>query len=212
MWSNIKYSSDLKYAYFNKVRYVRDDKTGYYLNSWKRKRLHRAVWEFYNGDILKDCHIHHTDNNKYNNEIENLKCILASDHSKIHAKEKTKDREWFVNFHSKGIEKAKDWHGSQEGKKWHKKHYNKIKSRFNKKIKMKCEMCNHEFETTYHGNNKFCSNNCKSAYRRKIGIDNIEKECRYCGKNFTTNKYRKTETCSRVCTNKIVWEKRKRQT
>ena len=40
-----------KYQYFNGLKFTRDDKTGYYLNSTIRKRMHRYVWEFYNGQI-----------------------------------------------------------------------------------------------------------------------------------------------------------------
>ena len=64
----ISYKSNGKFAYFNGLKFTRDDKTGYYLNSTIRKRLHRCVWEYYNGEIPKGYHIHHKDNDKSNND------------------------------------------------------------------------------------------------------------------------------------------------
>ena len=37
-----------------------------------KKRLHRAVWEYHNGPIPKGYHVHHKDNDRANNQIENL--------------------------------------------------------------------------------------------------------------------------------------------
>ena len=53
-------------------------------------------------------------------------------------------------------------------------------------------MCGEEFESTQ-ANTKFCSNNCKSKYRRMEGTDNVEAECVVCGKKFVKNKYSKKE-------------------
>lgn len=49
----------------------------------------------------------------------------------------------------------------------------------------------------------FCSSRCKQAYARHNGYYKIEKTCAYCGKKFLTNKYRKSETCSHLCSNLI---------
>ena len=63
---------------FNGFRYFRD-KYGYYNLSQKNKlkhpelerRLHRAIWKSYNGEIPKGYHIHHKDHNKENNDNNN---------------------------------------------------------------------------------------------------------------------------------------------
>ena len=80
-----------KIQYFNNVKFVRDDKTGYYLNSTLRKRMHRYVWEYYNGEIPKGFQIHHIDHDKSNNDISNLEMISRSKHAKIHANERVRD-------------------------------------------------------------------------------------------------------------------------
>ena len=51
-----------------------------------------------------------------------------------------------------------------------------------------CENCGKDYYSICNGRNKLCSNKCKSAYRRKIGVDNIEKKCIKCGGKFEVNK------------------------
>ncbi|KKN00878.1 hypothetical protein LCGC14_1133290 [marine sediment metagenome] len=44
----------------------------------------RAVWVQHNGPICKGMLIHHRDENKLNDKIENLKCMTNKDHTKHH--------------------------------------------------------------------------------------------------------------------------------
>ena len=46
---------------------------------------------------------------------------------------------------------------------------------------------------------KFCGNNCKSAARRKSGVDNVPRSCAFCGGIFMADKYGKIKFCSRSC-------------
>lgn len=58
-------------------------KNGYYgLTTNDRILMHRYIWRFYNGKIPKGYDIHHKDFDKANNDIENLECILKSEHTK----------------------------------------------------------------------------------------------------------------------------------
>ena len=61
----------MKEIWFNGIKFTKDDKTGYYLNSSIRKRLHRYVWELHYGEIPEGYHIHHIDFDK-SNIIRNL--------------------------------------------------------------------------------------------------------------------------------------------
>jgi len=206
----IRYEDNGKYAYFNGLKFTRDDKTGYYLNSTIRKRLHRYVWEYYNGEIPPGYHIHHKDGDKSNNDISNLILVAPKKHLGEHGKERFLSKtEWFKKFHSKGIETAKEWHKSKEGKEWHKKLYEETKDRFHKIKKAICEYCGKEYETIDNGRNRFCSNRCKAAWRRKAGLDEVKRICVVCGKEFSTNKYREARTCSRSCASKLLWFVRK---
>lgn len=200
----IVYKNGGKEAYFDGVKFTRDDNTGYYLNSTIGKRLHRYVWEYWNGDIPVGYHIHHIDENKANNNINNLQLIAHRKHIKKHGKYRAiEDTEWFVNFHAKGIEKAKEWHKSEEGSEWHKEHYENVKDKLHEKMEFSCEQCKMDFIGTDNGVNRFCSNKCKSAWRRASGIDDEERICEQCGEKYTVNKYRKNRTCSKACSNKL---------
>lgn len=195
-----------KVIYFDNHKFTRDNKTGYYLCNTIRKRLHRYVWEFYNGKIPKGYEIHHIDGNKANNDISNLQMLSKSEHRKVHADNLTDEQiQWKRdNFNKNARPKAIEWHKSEEGRKWHKEHYEKYKETFSKvKIDLVCIYCGKEFVGT--SDTKFCSNACKSAYRRKSGVDNITKICPICNKEFVSNKYKCVTTCSRSCANKYRW-------
>lgn len=197
-----------KYLCFNGVKFTRDDKTGYYLNSTIRKRMHIYVWEYYNGEVPKGYEIHHKDRDKANNDIANLELLTASEHRKKHSEELTQEqREWFRNnLNENARPKAVEWHKSEEGRKWHKEHYKRQGQSLHVKTEKACINCGKTFSGEH--NAKFCSNACKSAYRRKAGVDLIEKTCKVCGKKYMTDKYRSAETCSAHCRAVLAYSRR----
>ena len=110
-----------KYIEYDGVRFCRDDKTGYYLNSTIRKRLHRYVWEKEVGTIPKGFHVHHLNGDKSDNRIENLALMNGTGHLRMHMQEadrKAKARESV----KKAILAAPAWHKSEEGRAWHSQH------------------------------------------------------------------------------------------
>ena len=190
----------LKYQYFQGVKFTRDDKTGYYLNSTVRKRMHTYVWEFYNGAIPDGFCIHHIDRNRANNDISNLELVERRAHAVYHGKllteeERQRRRE---NLTVTARPKAAEWHKSDAGQEWHKKHYaNTSKAIFTAVHTAVCQNCGKEYPA--HHNSKFCSNACKSNYRRKQGVDNEIRKCVICDKEFAVNKYSYAKTCSPHC-------------
>ena len=179
---------------FNGERYYR---CGAYYQR-KGKRLHRVVWEYHNGEIPKGYHIHHKDGDRNNNDISNLELKEAKEHLSEHM---TSEKKNIARDNiQKAISEAPKWHGSKEGKEWHSKHAKEYWENA-KPMKYTCDYCGKEFETTnvYKKGNHFCSNNCKSAYRHKSGVDNVTRICEKCGKEFVTNKYSKTRYCSLLC-------------
>lgn len=194
-----------KFIIYDGKRFCRDDKTGYYLNSTNGIRLHRYVWEKEIGKIPKGYEIHHIDRNKSNNEISNLRLMSEEEHRNWHAHNITEEQKQKMrkNLIENAIPKSKEWHKSEQGKEWHREHINKIiqdRGTVQLKMKLVCENCGKEFEG--YKNSKFCSNNCKSQWRRKQGLDNVERVCVICGKSFITYKYNKTQTCSNECAGK----------
>ena len=201
-----------KYIWFDGLKFTRDEDTNYYLNSAIGERLHRYIWKHYKGDIPEGYHIHHINGDRLNNDIDNLKLVKAEEHARIHGKERFEnDKEWFKRFHPKGIEDAKDWHKSKEGIEWHKKQYEKTKDELHKIGNFICEHCEKEYQAEATGNNRFCSNKCKSAYRRELGIDNETRKCIVCNNKFEVNKYQKTKTCSKSCSSKLAYKNRSKK-
>ncbi|RTK92974.1 MAG: HNH endonuclease, partial [Neisseriaceae bacterium] len=54
-----------KIKYFNHIRFTLDNQSGYYLSArkinGKQIRMHRYIWEFFNGIIPDGFCIHHID-------------------------------------------------------------------------------------------------------------------------------------------------------
>ena len=193
----------MKHQYFNGLKFTRDDKTGYYLNSMNRKRIHRYVWEYYNGEIPEGYEIHHIDHDKSNNDISNLQLLTQKEHMKLHGSELTEAQRQKMrdNLTNTARPEASKWHGSKEGIAWHKKHYDQMKDKLYIKSDFVCTQCGKEYISIANGHSKFCSNACKSKYRRNMGFDNVERICANCGNKFNVNKYAKTKYCSRSCAN-----------
>ena len=55
-------------------------------------RMHRFVWEHYNGKIPDGYDVHHKDGNTHNNSIENLEIVLEKN-SHVGTRDKENDRQ-----------------------------------------------------------------------------------------------------------------------
>lgn len=168
--------------------------------------LHRIVWEHTNGKIPDGHEIHHIDENTLNNDIDNLKCIQYSVHQSEHIKK------WFEDPINKAQSDkhlaeirplTKKWHASEEGLAWHRENAKTSINAIPETLHI-CDFCGEEYMSTITLRSRFCSNKCKSAWRRKSGIDDIDRICVICGNTFRINKYFKTKTCSRVCGGKLL--------
>lgn len=157
-------------------------------------RLHRVVWQHFNGEIPDGYHIHHKDHDKSNNKPENLELVHGSEHLSAHQKGHTrKIVEWAYPL-------AAEWHASAEGSAWHRQHYEEFKHRLHEQVERDCTHCGKSHSTNRkNGETSFCSNNCKSAYRRASGVDDVVRTCVVCSSAFLVNKYSKQSTCSREC-------------
>lgn len=195
-----------KYIEYNGLKFCRDDRTGYYLNSTIRKRLHRYVWECEVGPIPKGYHVHHIDGDKANNDLSNLSIMTNTGHQRLHGQEQER-KAWSRENVKKATAAAPAWHQSEEGKRWHSEHMRGFKQ---PRVEKVCEQCGKKYQGTK--NSHFCSNACKAKHRRQSGADDETRICRYCGKAFRTNKYSDTELCSPECAHKehIGWSERKK--
>lgn len=186
-------------------KFYQDQKTGYWISTTLPKiRAHVWVWKYNHGEICKGMQVHHIDEDKSNNEIHNLEILTAKEHVSKHFSE---ERSAKNKIHIENIRPlTKEWHASPEGIEWHRVHGSKT---WEERIpfQVECKQCSKTSETkTYH--QYFCSNACKSAWRRKDGIDNEERQCSICHIKFMVNKYGRQRTCGRKCGRVLVSQKR----
>lgn len=157
-------------------------------------RLHQEIWKMANGDIPPGHHVHHSDGNPLNNDLSNLECLSGLDHHHQHNPPGVTPP--WVDMEAIRA-KASEWHGSPEGRAWHSEH-GKATWVDRQPDKRQCEQCGADFEDiSYHA--RFCSNKCKSAFRRASGVDEVERTCAKCGQPFRCDRYARTKCCSRSC-------------
>lgn len=195
-----------KYIEYDGLRFCRDDKTGYYLNSTIRKRLHRYVWEREVGAIPKGYSVHHIDGDKSNNAISNLAIMTNTGHQRLHGQEIARKERSRENM-KKATAAAPAWHRSEEGRAWHAEHMRGFKQ---PRIELTCKQCGTEFQGTKYS--RFCSNKCKSKWRRDQGMDDVTRTCELCGKSYQVNKYKKQKYCSMECQHRahVGWLERRK--
>lgn len=178
----------------------------HYYTSQGGQRLHRAIWEHHNGSIPDGHHIHHRDGNSLNNDIANLECLTAHDHLSSHMDEERRNQ---AREHANTTLRAgyKDWLATDEGSEWIKQHTRRLGKMVweNRKPEpRKCVQCGADYESvTLRDNDRFCSNNCKSAHRRASKVDDEDRTCGWCGKVFRASRYAIKQGCSRSCGTRI---------
>ncbi len=134
------------------------------------KTLHRAAWALAFGAIPKGCHIHHKDGVHANNAIDNLECLPAGEHLSISWKKHGAHRN--QHFTDGARAAAAAWHGSSEGRLWHRRHAERTKAWTKwKREDRPCEKCGVTFSALVRksGNSqRFCTTVCKiAAYRER---------------------------------------------
>lgn len=164
--------------------------------------LHQDVWEFHHGPIPNGFHIHHKDGNTLNNAANNLECLAPKQHMAQH--------QWSAErrvAQSVVLDRlrplTKEWHASPDGRAKHRQIGAMAYAAFVPEAKA-CKHCESVFTPRKIGNaDLFCSNACKSAFRRAAGIDNQTRICAHCGASFECNRYSKQKACSRACGNSL---------
>ena len=163
------------------------------------EHLHREIWKAERGAIPDGYHVHHKDQDTANNSIDNLECIPQIEHIRIHNELMSDEHKDMLRARMDVIRPlTKEWHASPEGIEWHKQHA--IDAGFGKfdPVEKSCDQCGKTYDAAT-TRTRFCSNNCKSAYRRTSGVDNETRQCARCGKDFTCNKYSPVTCCSGSC-------------
>lgn len=165
------------------------------------RRLHEELWIAANGPIPEGSHIHHADGDHLNNDVANLVCLTEDEHKDHHAD----DRRGRISYpgQAEHLERARvaatRWHRSPEGRAWHREMARKAWTK-RKPQRLTCQQCSTEYDTlARHGAERFCSNGCKSKWRRNSGVDNETRTCECCTAEFTVNRYDRGRFCARSC-------------
>jgi hypothetical protein len=183
----------------------------YYLSDQYFRRggkcLHVVVWESANGPRPHGWHIHHKDDDKSNNQLSNLMGMTGKEHRLLHMKRPDRVERSRESIKTARLA-ASEWHGSEQGREWHSKHYQEnIAPLKEVKNDLVCAECGGTYQISmiWSKNSIYCSNKCKSAARRKSGVDDIQRICAACQKPFMVNKYTKMKTCSHRCSVDLRW-------
>lgn len=166
-------------------------------------RLHQDIWRLHNGDIPEGYHVHHDDGDHDNNDPSNLVAIPDCDHREHHVEERRASGQYVRPERLEHLERirpmASEWHSSSEGLAWHAENGKKSWETRTYRDET-CEQCGKTYSTrAVQSHDRFCSNACKSAWRRAAGLDDEDRTCEQCGATFRINKYSGTRNCSRRC-------------
>ena len=177
---------DDKYQIFDGTTYCKD-KGGHFICGLA---IHRAVWKYFHGEIPSGYVIHHVDENKSNNHIENLRLLTSSEHIALHSQKPSVEKtcpvcgKKFVPPRTKlnQICCSSTCHAIR------------ITKPLIEKI---CPVCGKSFAVKRRDSKQICcSPACGYIHRTK----ETKKICPICGKEFTVNgKNKRTTTCSPSC-------------
>ena len=134
------------------------------------KTVHRDVWKMAFGDIPTGCHIHHKDSDPANNRLDNLECLPASEHMSITWNGTRAKRATNGYFTQAARDAATEWHKSEEGRLWHRRHARRSKGWLKwKREERSCPQCGKKFNALVRKSGAaqiYCHPNCKAAAYR----------------------------------------------
>ena len=140
----------------------------YFANSAKAssRRLHQTVWSAAHGPIPPGYHVHHRDEDRANNRLDNLELKWGSDHLADHmTPERRAQSALCIVTH--GVPAARAWHSTPEGLAWHSKN-GKAAWETRDPIALTCQECGSTYETRGRGDRlRFCSGNCRARALRR---------------------------------------------
>ena len=166
-------------------------------------RLHQEIRKDAHGPIPEGHEIHHRDGDPSNNVLDNLECITHQEHMARHAATRSPEELERLRAVVDRIRPlAAEWHRSEEGRAWHREH-GAATWVDRPMVDYTCERCGVPYQSrSMAGQNRFCSNNCRSAARRASGADHVTSACRRCGGEFRHDRFKPRAFCSRLCSNR----------
>ena len=165
-------------------------------------KLHRAVYEYFNGEIPAGCVIHHIDGNASNNNADNLQLMTRAEHAKIHADISGTVPPPHKKIVLTCINCGRVFTIRQEQNSGFCSSTCRMSYRFrNLRETRICQRCGKEFETYKYGTARFCSKECSHPSEKTI-----KKICPVCGKEFSTIPSQNNTCCSHKCASTLMWK------
>lgn len=127
------------------------------------KALHRQMYEDKCGEIPKGYVVHHKDGDPLNNSISNLEVMPRGRHQSEHCQTDKRKQQSINNLERYARPKAIEWHKSDVGREWHRKHASKQREG-------KCLQCRKKYKYKSIRTKKYCSKNCGAKYLRRKSI------------------------------------------
>lgn len=175
-----------------------------YFFSQRGRSLHRAVWEHAHGAIPVGKHVHHKDGDPLNNDIGNLELRDGREHLSEHASAPGRAD---LSRRSLGVarEAARVWHGSEEGRAWHREHGRAtwVGRAMHECV---CVVCGGGFQSKVAGT-QVCSGKCHAKRRRDSGVDDVVRTCERCGVDYRASRFKRGGYCSRSCATSHRYER-----
>src|SRR3990167_6428625 len=197
-----------KTVVFNGITYrLMGGKKRYYLSQSatnadrkNAKGLHVAIWETaHKKKARRGIHIHHIDNNPFNNDISNLESLSVVEHRRQHPLVGKALKKQLKHL-NKVRPLTKAWHKSPEGREWHRQHGHEGWKNI-PLVKKSCVVCSKSFMSKRP--RKYCSHYCSYQARVTSGHYDFIGNCVLCGKEFSgvkqINPSRTRKTCSSSC-------------
>lgn len=144
--------------------------------------LHRAVWEAAYGTIPKGYHIHHINDDKHDNRIENLELLSHSEHSKHHAEAH------LGPYRKKAVQTSQAAMARNRATRM--------------EIARTCAQCGREYYSSAAHPLRYCSSACVEQARSGAFAGEV-RQCDQCGTEYTASQ-RVQRYCSRVCNDRAL--------
>ena len=179
---------------FNGVVYRKQASSRYAIT----KQIHRDVWQYYHGEIPITYEIHHLDSNPQNNSVNNLRCLSAEEHHRLHLPKGTQIPRTKTIYTCKECGKEYSTFQRHDALFCSQQCRDKHHYTHNREIRL-CKFCGKPFSVWRHNKNQFCSRQC--GYQFKIQSNIETRTCLWCGQSFEVRKTLKKKYCSKSCAN-----------
>ena len=193
---------DENHQRFNSITY-RKQSNGRYATT---KHIHRDVWQYWHGEIPDEHAIHHLDRNPTNNTAENLQCLSAIEHSKLHLPKKQQIPQQKSTLVCKQCGQEYSTVKRKNSAFCSRQCRDKFRYR-NDVEKRICKFCGQQFEAFRYNKNQFCSPQCHYQFTIQQNLET--RICPCCGKSFEARKTLKKKYCSKACAIRAQHERRK---